>query len=163
MKVSAKGVLVSILALFGGYIVAAQRSDLATFDVWGPSQVAEFESQIATKRPGEPPAIHLAKFDNHEFLFVRNKDGGASLHETQSDVFIVQRGEASLVVGGTMVNPKRIGPHEIRGDSLRGGEQRKIRAGDIVHVAAGVAHEVRLETGQELVFFAIKIDKSDLR
>jgi mannose-6-phosphate isomerase-like protein (cupin superfamily) len=35
----------------------------------------------------------------------REGDGSAEVHETQVDVWIVQDGEATLIVGGTIVQP----------------------------------------------------------
>ena len=56
----------------------------------------------------------------------REGDGSAELHETQVDILIVESGEATLVVGGTMVAPKTIKPHEVRGTSIEGGEIKQL-------------------------------------
>ena len=49
----------------------------------------------------------------------REGSGEAELHETQADVFVVQSGEATLVIGGTVVDPKTTVPNEIRGPSIK--------------------------------------------
>lgn len=49
----------------------------------------------------------------------RESSGQAEWHEKQADLFIVESGEATLVVGGTVVDPKTTEPNEIRGPRSR--------------------------------------------
>ena len=45
----------------------------------------------------------LGAYGNHSFLIAhREGDGEAELHETQNDVMVIESGEATLVVGGTV-------------------------------------------------------------
>jgi hypothetical protein len=69
---------------------------------------------------GVPPAdAKAAKFDNHGLsISHRDKDGVAELHEKQTDIVVVQSGEATLVVGGELVDGKATGPGELRAPSI---------------------------------------------
>jgi mannose-6-phosphate isomerase-like protein (cupin superfamily) len=61
------------------------------------------------------------------------------------DVWIVQDGAATLIVGGTMVQPKTVKPHEIRGTSIDGGETKPLKPGDIVPIPVKMPHHHQLK------------------
>src|SRR5258708_1234660 len=77
----------------------------------------------------------LADYGNHNArVTLRDKDGEAEVHENWTDVMVVESGEATLLIGGTLVAPKTTGPGEIRGASAAGAEKRVIAPGDILHI-----------------------------
>ena len=78
----------------------------------------------------------------------REGDGEAEVHETMADFFVVESGEATLVVGGQVVGGKTTAPNEIRGPKINGGERRKLAAGDIVHIPVKTPHQLLVENGQ---------------
>ena len=111
---------------------------------------------------GVPPegASKGAKFDNHSLgISHRDKDGVAELHENQTDVMVVQSGEATLIVGGEVVGGKTVSPGEVRGEAIRNGVRKTLSAGDIVHVPAGMPHQFLLEPGKQITYFVVKVDK----
>jgi mannose-6-phosphate isomerase-like protein (cupin superfamily) len=113
-------------------------------------------------KAGVPTAADAkgVKFDNHGLsISHRDKDGVAELHEGQVDVIVVQNGEAMLVVGGTVVDPKSSGPGEIRGPSIKDGVKRSLSAGDVVHIPAGVPHQFFLQPGKQITYFVVKVNK----
>ena len=89
----------------------------------------------------------------------REGPGEAELHETQADIFIVQSGEATLKVGGTVVSPKTTAPNEIRGPSISGGEEKKLGAGDVVHIPAKIPHQLLLDAGKQFTYAVVKVDQ----
>src|SRR5262245_40222481 len=56
----------------------------------------------------------------------RDQAGKVEVHVLDTDLIYVQDGSATLVTGGTVVNGKTIETNEIRGDSIEGGETRKL-------------------------------------
>src|SRR5207245_2040147 len=60
----------------------------------------------------------------------RTEPGVVEVHNWETDVVYVLEGSATLVTGGTMVDPKTIGPGQIRSPSLQRGESRRITTGD---------------------------------
>ncbi|MEJ7708986.1 MAG: hypothetical protein WKF84_03820 [Pyrinomonadaceae bacterium] len=80
------------------------------------------------------------------------------MHETKSDFFIVEGGEATLVVGGEIVGGKVSAPNEIRGTSIKGGEKRKLTPGDVVHIAPKLPHQLLIEPGKNFTYAVIKVD-----
>jgi mannose-6-phosphate isomerase-like protein (cupin superfamily) len=76
--------------------------------------------------------------------------GGVAVHFKVTEVYHVTDGAATLVTGGTVVNPKmrpadalsvrlEDGPGE-SGTSIEGGVSQRIRAGDVVIIPAGTPH-----------------------
>jgi glc operon protein GlcG len=70
----------------------------------------------------------------------RDGPGVPEVHAKDTDIVYVLTGTASLVTGGQVVGGKEIGPNEIRGESIEGGETRKLVPGDVVVVPAGAPH-----------------------
>ncbi len=80
-------------------------------------------------------------------LSVRTANGVGELHENVDDLMIVEKGSATLVTGGTLVDPKTISEGEIRGASVKGGTSRALGVGDVVVVPAGVPHQLLIPPG----------------
>jgi mannose-6-phosphate isomerase-like protein (cupin superfamily) len=66
--------------------------------------------------------------------------GEVEIHETDTDLIYCFEGEAEFVTGGTPLGMKTTAAHEQRGTSIRDGQSRIIKGGDILVVPAGVPH-----------------------
>jgi mannose-6-phosphate isomerase-like protein (cupin superfamily) len=98
------------------------------------------------------------EFGNHYAMLAhREGSGEAEYHESEADLFVVQTGMATLVVGGKLANGKTTAPGEIRGPSIDGGAKQRISAGDIVHIPSKTPHQVLLDAGKEFNYFVLKI------
>ena len=86
----------------------------------------------------------------------RDKPGMAEVHVLDTDVIYVQDGSATLVTGGTVVNGKTIEANEIRGDSIQGGEVRKLTRGDVITVPNGTPHWFQDVKGT-LTYYVVKV------
>jgi glc operon protein GlcG len=73
----------------------------------------------------------------------RDGAGQAELHATDTDIFYVLEGHATVVIGGEIVDGKEVTPNEIRGRSIRGGETRELGAGDVLTIPRGIPHWFR--------------------
>ncbi len=100
----------------------------------------------------------LSEYPNHfTMITLRNKSGIAELHEQYADVFLVLRGKATLVTGGTVPDAKTVSPGEIRGPAVAGGASISLAKGDVVHIPAKVPHQLLLPARSEFVYFVIKV------
>ena len=100
----------------------------------------------------------LANYGNYTFNVAhREATGEAEYHATQADVFIVQSGEAILVVGGELIDGKTSAPNEMRAASIKGGTEKKLAAGDVATIPAKTAHQLKLEPGKEFTYFYVKV------
>jgi glc operon protein GlcG len=73
----------------------------------------------------------------------RDGAGQAELHATDTDIFYVLEGRATVIVGGELVDGKQTAPNEIRGSSIRGGAPRDIGPGDVLTIPRGTPHWFR--------------------
>src|SRR5207237_5073236 len=135
-------------------------SEGKAFELWTSSQFKSLETQLSARLDAQKFAGQsLGTFGNHSFMVAhREGNGQAELHETQNDVFLVQSGQATLVVGGTLVEPKTVAAHEIRGSSISGGERKALGPGDVVHISAGIPHQLLMNAGRHFTYFVVKID-----
>jgi glc operon protein GlcG len=85
----------------------------------------------------------------------RDKAGLAEVHTSDTDVFYVLSGSATLVTGGIMTGGKEIGPNEWRGEGIEGGETRRIVKGDVVVIPAGTPHWFKQVDGP-VTYYAVK-------
>jgi len=90
-------------------------------------------------------------------LSVRNTSGGAELHEHYADIFFVVEGDATLISGGTVVDPKTTAPGEIRGTAVSGGVEQKLGKGDVVHIASNTPHQLSIPKGKTFIYFVVKV------
>jgi hypothetical protein len=72
------------------------------------------------------------------------------------DVIFVTSGEGTLVIGGTVVEPRTTAPGEIRGKSITGGVSKKMAVGDVFHIPVKVPHQMLVP--KSLTFEVVKVD-----
>lgn len=115
-------------------------------------------SQDAAADPHRFAVTQLADYPNEGFLLVhREADGQVEWHETQIDIFVVESGSATLLVGGTYLNGETVGPHEKRNGTIQGGARVKLGPGDMVRIPARVPHQLLLDGGHEFTYFVVKV------
>jgi len=126
-------------------------------DVYSAKDLAARGRKLEQKRA--PFASEdLARYGNHyTMLAERDGTGSAEVHEHEADVFVIEHGAATLVTGGRLVNGRTQKAGEIRGSSIEGGERHSVATGDIIHIPAGVPHQLLVEKGQPFTYFVIKV------
>jgi mannose-6-phosphate isomerase-like protein (cupin superfamily) len=153
--------LLCLLAIFPLMAPSAQEAVPAGFEQWTVASLKLFDPKMhddAVQDPHHFAVEQLADFPNDSFLWAhREGDGQVEWHETQADVFFVQSGSATLLLGGTMVNAETVGPHEKRNGLIRGGVRRKISAGDVIRIPPRIPHQILLEGSHEFDYFVVKI------
>ena len=103
-------------------------------------------------------SVKVAEYPNHyTMVALREKNGGAEIHEQFADIFLVLKGEATLTTGGIVINPETTKPGETVGASLTGGTVTGLKEGDFIHIPAGVPHQITLPKGGEFYYFVIKV------
>jgi mannose-6-phosphate isomerase-like protein (cupin superfamily) len=146
--------LLPILALL--LTTAAFAADPEGFAIYKASEI-QSRAQAAKLDANKAAADRVATWGNHGLLLVRREgDGAAETHLTQVDMITVVSGEGTLVVGGTMVDGKTTAPNEIRGKSINGGVRKAMAPGDVIHIPAGIPHQMLVP--KSLVIQVVKID-----
>lgn len=70
----------------------------------------------------------------------RDGPGEAEIHVTDTDIFYVLEGSATVITGGRIVEPHEQSPGEIRGTAIEGGAEQKLAKGDVMTIPNGVPH-----------------------
>jgi mannose-6-phosphate isomerase-like protein (cupin superfamily) len=142
-------------------LLVAQETVPEGFEHWTADSLKQLDQTLkveAGKNPHHIAVEHLKDFPNDQFMLSRREaDGIVEWHETQADIFFVQSGSATLLVGGTLVGGETVEPHEKRNGTIEGGVRRKLSAGDVVRIAPKVPHQILLDGAQNFTYFVVKV------
>jgi mannose-6-phosphate isomerase-like protein (cupin superfamily) len=131
------------------------------FQYWKADSFASAAKDLSAKAAADPhhaATQRLSDFPNDYLLLAhREADGQSEWHETEADVFVVQSGTATLIVGGTIPNAETTAPHEKRGNTIQGGVRQKLAKGDVVRIPAKTAHQLLLDGGHDFTYFVVKV------
>jgi len=132
-------------------------------DHWTPAQLqerAQHLRQLAAQGDGSASET-LEKYPHHfTMLAFRNRSGGGELHQHFADLFFIVDGHATVASGGELVEARATAPGEIRGASVKGGCRQEVKAGDVVHIPAGMPHQMLVPDGETVTYFVMKIEES---
>ncbi len=142
-------------------MVSAEEKMPDGFQQWTGASLKDLEQTLKTEADASSHHMsvrRLADFPQDTFMLSRRQaDGVVEWHENQADVFFVQSGSATLLVGGTMVGGGTTEPHEKRNGTIQGGIKRKLSAGDVVRIPPQVPHQLLLDGSPEFTYFVIKV------
>jgi mannose-6-phosphate isomerase-like protein (cupin superfamily) len=133
------------------------------FDHWSSAELVERARhlrELAQKGDGSASET-LEKYPHHyTMLAFRQSSGGGELHQNFADIFFIVDGHATVVTGGKIVDEKSTGPGEIRGKSVEGGTRQEVRAGDVVHIPAGMPHQTMVAQSDTVTYFVVKVEEA---
>lgn len=89
----------------------------------------------------------------------RDTPGLAEVHLYETDVIYVLKGSSTLIVGGTVTDPKNTAFGEIRGKSIVGGISYSLKAGDVIVVPSHTPHWFKDVTAPFLYYTVKPISK----
>jgi mannose-6-phosphate isomerase-like protein (cupin superfamily) len=135
-------------------------ADPGGFLTWTPAELKNYEQTLHGKLDQNHVANErLPDLEGHTVLLIRREGAGqAEIHDTAADLVYVISGEATVVVGGTMVEGKTTGPGEIRGASVDGGEAKKAGAGDVLHIPPKAPHWFKIDPGKQITYLVVKLE-----
>ncbi|HZD50128.1 MAG TPA: hypothetical protein VE178_15405 [Silvibacterium sp.] len=127
--------------VFSGKDVAAQLATLAQ----------------KAKGPGSSGAT-LGDYKSHAIkLSVRTASGGAEVHAHFDDIFVITGGSATLITGGTVIDPQTGADGETKGSRIQNGTSQAITKDDIVHIPAGTPHQLIIAPGDTFSAIVVKV------
>jgi len=99
----------------------------------------------------------VTKYPRHcTMLTFRGHDGVAELHDDFADLYLVLDGHATMVTGGVLIGGLPIDEGEYRGLHIEDGLSRELRVGDVVHVPAGVPHQILVGADRTVTCFVVR-------
>jgi mannose-6-phosphate isomerase-like protein (cupin superfamily) len=145
---------VIVISLFATVSLLAASADV---DVYSPQELQAISQKLAARKTSFASET-LSKYGNHYTMVAfREATGSAEVHETEADLFVVVEGHASIVTGGELVNKHTEKPGEVRGSSISGGQKHELAKGAVIHIPAGVPHQLLIEKGVPFTYFVLKV------
>jgi mannose-6-phosphate isomerase-like protein (cupin superfamily) len=141
---------------------SGQRKPVEQWDHWSAAVLLERAAYLRKlAKLGDGSASEtLREYPQHcAMLSFRSRDGVAEVHENFADIFYVLDGRATLVTGGEVVGAVSAGPGEMRGSSVKGGSRQELRPGDVVHVPAGIPHQMLVAGEKTITCLVMKIQE----
>ena len=139
----------------------AQETVPPGFELWTAASLKQLGQELHAKAATDAHHSAIQRFSDFSSdyaLFARREaDGIPEWHETEADVFFVQTGTATVLVGGTLDGAQTTEPHEKRNGTITGGIRRKLGPGDVVRIPAKTPHQLLLEGAHEFTYFVIKV------
>jgi uncharacterized protein GlcG (DUF336 family)/mannose-6-phosphate isomerase-like protein (cupin superfamily) len=83
--------------------------------------------------------------------------GEVEYHERVVDVMRVVEGEATVITGGKLVEPREVGAGELRAKSIEGGTEYRLSEGDVLAVPNGVPHQF-VSVSDPFLYFVVKVE-----
>jgi mannose-6-phosphate isomerase-like protein (cupin superfamily) len=84
--------------------------------------------------------------------------GAVEYHEHTNHIFIMVDGEATFIVGGTMVGAKQTKPDQMTATSIEGGQTFHLRKGDVITIPAKTPHWWKEISTKTVGYYAINIE-----
>lgn len=89
----------------------------------------------------------------------REGPGKPEVHTLETDIFYMLEGEATLVTGGTLLDPVTVEPNEVRGSGIEGGESCRFAKGDVIVIPNGDPHWFK-DVKAPITYFVVKVKNS---
>jgi mannose-6-phosphate isomerase-like protein (cupin superfamily) len=127
--------------------------------VWKSADLKAYAATLKPKVNEQKVASQaLADFGAYNALIGhREGSGEAEWHDNAADFMVIQSGECTLILGGTIKDSHTTGAGEIRGTSIEGGQSYAVAPGDIVNIPAKTPHQMILPAGGQITYFVVKV------
>jgi len=136
--------------------------------------IALSTATTVSRGDGVPAAVHYIDHDKMAATFVkggyvindpgltmqagRRGTGQVEYHDHTNHIFIIVDGEVTILVGGTMVDPKRTAPDQMRADDVQGATTYHLTKGDVLAIPAKTPHWFKEIPTQTVVYYAVNIE-----
>jgi mannose-6-phosphate isomerase-like protein (cupin superfamily) len=147
-----KNILLSLLA--ATVLIAAATNAV---DRYSSMDLAAIKDKLAAAHPTFK-SEQLKQYKGHYTMVAhREATGSSEVHEHEADLLVIEDGDGTLITGGKLINPHVEKPGELRGTSIAGGEKVHFSAGEIIHIPAGVPHQMLVEKDKPVTYFVMKV------
>lgn len=158
-----KTIIALILVLTAGSIITSAQSGPTTpkkpVVIRSKQQIADVAKEIKSKEGNQQFDVVPQAGDQKRVAIFHDEKRENDLHEVHDasdDIYYVLEGEATLTLGGALVEPNQISLGEWRSKMAAGGQRVIIKKGDLVVVPRGTPHQ-RTVTGKGFSMILIKV------
>jgi mannose-6-phosphate isomerase-like protein (cupin superfamily) len=149
----------AIVLLLAAIASSASGQSPANAEIFSSAQIrAQFSKLAQQANATGSSGMTLRDFGTHTLMLSeRTVSGRAEIHAHFDDVMMVIQGQATLITGGDVIEPHDSGNGETSGSGIRNGVAKSITAGDVIHIPAGVPHQLLVAHGVTYSAFVIKV------
>jgi len=159
MKIIAILIAMFFAATVGFGQARQPSSPSSPFYIKSKAQIEEISKELEKQKgnqnkdivPAKGAQMRVAVFHDED-----RKDDLYELHDNSDDIYYVLDGEATLALGGELVEPNEISPGEWRSKTVKGGNPFVIKKGDLIVVPRGTVHQ-RTAAGDGFSMILIKV------
>ena len=144
----ARAIFLMVAVLLTAAVVALGGGVPAAVHYIGHAKVTEVMSK-GGPIVSDPGLVVLAQ---------RREAGVAEYHDHTNHVFVMVEGEATLIVGGTMVDAKRTAPDQMRAPAIQGGTTYHMSKGDVITIPAKTPHWFKEVPTKTVAYYAVNIE-----
>ena len=126
--------------------------------------IADGVPTVVTYIPNDKVSATMAKggsiINDHGLIVLaqRREAGEVEFHEKTHHVFIIVEGEATFVVGGTMVDAKQTAPNQRRAANVQGGQTYHLTKGDVITIPAKTPHWFKEVPTKTIAYYAVNTE-----
>ena len=141
------------------FVALAAQAGPGQVRVWKAGDINDKGKALSKKLDAQKVASEVVATDGNRTFMVAHREGSgqAELHDKQADIMMISSGDVTMVYGGKVVDGRTTAPGETRGPSIAGGTEVKLGPGDVLHIPAGVAHQMKLAPGARVTYFVTKV------
>lgn len=150
-----------LLGMVSTWTAAAEPAGPPGFGLWTPARIKAVGAHLK-ETLGDKKLVSdiLGTYKGHSvYLVLRGKTGDAEYHETEEDLQIGVEGTAIFVIGGELIEPRKLPRQQQMGSGIKGGDKFKVGPGDIVHVPPAVPHVLIIEPNKPYLYILVKLDE----
>ena len=128
------GFSLAIVGAFACLTISTRAAEVSTAPVYVESQrvLDNFEKKNGNPLvPGDAYSVQTNR---------RVANGNIEIHEKETDIFYVLDGSATIIVGGTAVEPKQTRPGQLTAKEISNGQSVNLKKGDVLVIPAGQPH-----------------------
>ena len=161
-----------VAAFISAAVVAAVSQTPATVDapttgfvIWPSAEVETIANRLEREIGNRAMVYETVRNDDgHSVYFVlRGLTGRAEFHETEADLYVVHRGNATFVIGGELIDAELLPRKQQRGRAIRDGNRHALGPGDIIHVPVATPHQIIVPPGRTFLYTLVKFDEEPLQ
>ncbi len=144
MKIITLSIFVLALAAISFGQTRQPSSAQKPFVIKSKTDIAEISKALAGQEGNQNKDVVPAKGTQMRvavFNDAKRENDLYEVHDGSDDIYYVLDGEATLILGGELVEPNEISPGEWRSKTIKGGNSFVIKKGDLVVVPRGTVHQ----------------------
>ena len=154
-------IVIALLTLVPALSNAQAIDAPAGFSLWNTAQIKERGDRLE-KELGSKKLVYetLGTYKGHSvYLVLRGKTAAPEFHETEEDIQIGLRGTATFVVGGELVDRRKLPRKQETGSAIKGGARFSVGPGDVWYVPAATPHVLVIEPNNPFLYILIKVNE----